>query len=115
MAICQRIPAQYVMEIGEELENRGHEREGQVTEGQVHVSDLIPNVDNADLTSDQKTKLRQLISQNREAFAIDIQHLGKTELQYHLIDTGNARPVAQRFYRTSPKMREEMERQIKEV
>ena len=115
VAICQRIPAQYVMEIGEELENRGHEREGQVTEGQVHVSDLIPNVDNADLTSDQKTKLRQLISQNREAFAIDIQHLGKTELQYHRIDTGNARPVAQRFYRTSPKMREEMERQIKEL
>ena len=32
------------MEIGEELENRGHEREGQMTEGQVHVSDLIPNV-----------------------------------------------------------------------
>ena len=115
VAICQRIPAQYVMEIGEELENRGHEREGQMTEGQVHVSDLIPNVDNADLNSDQKTKLLQLISQNREAFAVDIQHLGKTELQYHRIDTGNARPVAQRFYRTSPKMREEMERQIKEL
>ena len=49
-----------------------------MTEGQVHVSDLIPNVDNADLNSDQKAKLVQLISQNREAFAVDIQHLGKT-------------------------------------
>ena len=50
-----------------------------------------------------------------ESFAVDIQHLGETELQYHRIDTGNARPVAQRFYRTSPKIRVEMERQIMEL
>ena len=115
VAICQRIPAHYVMEIDEALENNEHEREGQMTEDQLHLSDLTPHFDDADLNSDQKAKLRQLISQNRDAFAVDIQHLGKTELQYHRIDTGNARPVAQRFYRTSPKIRVEMERQIKEL
>ena len=86
-----------------------------MTQGQLQLSDLTPNVDDADLSPDQKAQLKQLISQNRDAFAVDIQHLGKTELQYHRIDTGNARPVALRFYRTSPKIRVEMERQIKEL
>ena len=76
MAICQRIPAHYVMEIGEELDNNEHEREGQMTEDQLHLSDLTPNFDDADLNLDHKAKLRQLISQNRDAFAVDIQHLG---------------------------------------
>ena len=115
VAICQRIPTHYVMEIDEELENNEHEREGQMTQGQLQLSDLTPNGDDADLSPDQKAQLKQLISQNRDAFAVDIQHLGKTELQYHRIYTGNARPVAQRFYRTSPKIRVEMERQIKEL
>ena len=86
-----------------------------MTQGQLQLSDLTPNVDDADLSPDQKAQLKQLISQNRDAFAVDIQHLGKTEMQYHRIDTGNARPVAQRFYRTSPKICVEMERQIKEL
>ena len=44
-----------------------------------------------------------------------MKELGKTDLYYHRIDPGNAHPVAQRFYRTSPKMRQEMEKQIKEL
>ena len=52
VALCQRIPAHYVMEIGEELENNEHEREGQMTEDQLHLSDLTPNFDDADLNSD---------------------------------------------------------------
>ena len=112
VAICQRIPAHYVMEISEELDQ---EVQTEVTESEINLTDMTVNLDKSDLSMEQKERLNELISKNRDAFAVSMQNLGKTELHYHRIDTGNARPVAQRFYRTSPKMRKEMENQIKEL
>ena len=108
VALCHRIPAHYVMEVSEELEHNGNKGEAQMTDSKLHLPDLAMNLDNADLSSEQKSKLSQMLSENVDTFAVNMQNLGKTELHYHRIDTGNARPVTQRFYRTSPKMRKEM-------
>ena len=108
VALCHRMPAHYVIEVSEELEHNENKGEAQMTNSQLHLPNLAMNLDNAYLSSEQKSKLSQMLSENRDMFAVNRQHLGKAELHYHRIDTGNARPVTQRFYRTSPKMRKEM-------
>ena len=110
VALCQRIPAHYVMQIKGEFDQSVHEGDTSPSESEMTLADMTISLDNSDLNMEHT-----LISQNRDAFAVSMQNLGKTDLHYHRIDTGNARPVAQRFYRTSPKMRQEMENQIKEL
>ena len=63
------------------------------------------------LQTKQKRRVNDSNSHNKRKR----QELGRTYLHYHLIDTGNSCPVAQRFYRTSPKLRQEIENQIKEL
>jgi hypothetical protein len=104
-----------VNEISEELDQHVQAGETEVTDSETNLTDTTVNLDNSNLSMEQKERLNELISQNMDAFAVSMHNLGKTELHYHRIDTGNARPVAQRFYRTSPKMRKEMENHIKEL
>ena len=92
------------MEISEELDQHVQAGETEVTDSETNLTDTTINLDNSNLSMEQKERLNELISQNMDAFAVSMHNLGKTELHYHRIDTGNARPVAQRFYRTSPKM-----------
>ena len=115
VAICHRVPEHYVMQIDTVSEDSDSLMlsHANVTQGQCPELDL--NLHDADLDSEQKDKLARCIKENRKVFATNMQELGRTDLHYHRIDTGNARPVAQRFYRTSPKLRQEMENQIKEL
>ena len=69
----------------------------------------------SDLTNQQKQQLLHLIGTNRNAFAVDSSELGSCDLHLHRIETGDAKPISQRFYRQTPKIREETRRQIKQM
>ena len=79
------------------------------------AKELDIDLDNADLTEDQKHDILTLVGKNRDVFAKSISELGRTNLHYHRIETGDALPIKQRFYRHSPVARDEVDRQIKEM
>ena len=55
------------------------------------------------------------VTGHRTSFAKDKTELGRSDFVQHDIDTGDARPVSQRFYRTSPEKRNEIDRQVFEL
>ena len=73
------------------------------------------NLDNSDLTKHQKSLLTLFLDKNRQVFAKDLSELGHTNVYQHVIDTGDALPIRKRFYRQSPHVLEEMNRQIVEM
>ena len=79
------------------------------------AEELGVKIQNDNLTSEQKTQLMGIIGKNRDVFATSLQELGTTNLVEHKIDTDNAVPTRQRFYRTTPKIKLEIERQCKEM
>ena len=74
-----------------------------------------PEVTNPELSQYDKSRLEQFLKQHSDVFATHISKIGCTPLVTHKIDTANARPQAKRFYRASPKVREEIDRQIEEL
>ena len=115
VAICHRVPEHYVVQINTVSENSDSLLDSHTNDTQGQCPELDLHLHDADLDNEQKVKLDRCIKENRKVFATNMQELGRTDLYYHRIDTGNACPVAQRFYRTSPKLRQEMENQIKEL
>ena len=73
------------------------------------------NLDESDLTDEQKHKLYIFLGQNRKVFAKDFSELGKTHMHAHRIETFDNRPVSKAPYRQSPEMRRETERQTKQM
>lgn len=63
----------------------------------------------------QKRQILQLIGKNRHVFSKDISELGETKVYQHKVDTGHASPIRQCFYRTSPAIKLEIERQVEEL
>ena len=51
--------------VSEELEQNENEGEAQMTDSQLQLPDLALNLDNADLNSEHKSELTQMISENR--------------------------------------------------
>ncbi|XP_069110091.1 uncharacterized protein [Argopecten irradians] len=72
-------------------------------------------LEDADLTESQKARLLQFIGKNRDVFAVSLQELGCTDVHHHRIETGDALPHRQRFYRHSPLIKTEVERQVTEM
>ena len=70
---------------------------------------------NDNLCQAQRDKLIQLLIRNRNVFAKDLSELGKTNLHYHRIDTGDAAPVRSVPYRQTPELRKETEKQIQQM
>ena len=64
----------------------------------------------SDLTESQKTQLLIFLGKNADVFATKPSELGTYEEYEHYIDTGTAPPIRQRYYRTSPKIRQEINR-----
>ncbi|CAG2201756.1 unnamed protein product [Mytilus edulis] len=73
------------------------------------------DLNNADLSSEQKQLLKCFLNRNRQVFAKDLSELGHTHLYNHVIDTGNALPIKKRFYRQSPQVLADMNRQIDQM
>ena len=69
----------------------------------------------SDLTDSQKTELLIFLGKNSDVFASKPSELGTYEDYEHYIDTGTAPPIRQRYYRTSPKIRQEIDRQIADL
>ena len=79
------------------------------------AKELEIDLENSDLTEDQKRRLLLLIGQHRSLFATTLKEIGRTSLYTHRIDTGDAQPIRQRFFRHSPQARKETEKQVKEL
>ena len=77
--------------------------------------DLDIDLDNCELSEQQKIQLYNFLVQNRDIFAKDLSELGQTDMHYHTIHTGNAKPISAAPYRQTPKMREELEKNLKEM
>ena len=60
-------------------------------------------------------ELQNLIGRNRDVFAKDASELGKTNIHTHTIITNNGKPVRTPRYSQNPQIRQETERQIKEM
>ena len=72
-------------------------------------------LESSHLSSQQKEKLTAVIEENFDAFAYNLQQLPGTNLQAHVIETGDSPPVRQRPYRYSPAARKEIEQQTAEM
>ena len=60
-------------------------------------------------------KFQALFKKYRDVFAYPGDQLGRTSLVQHVIDTGDAVPIKQRPYRTSPEGKKEIDRQVKDL
>ena len=88
-------------------------------ESEIHykniAKDLGFNLDNSELSEEQKQKLYTFLGRNRDIFAKDSSELTEAKLHKHVIHTTTEKPVSRPPYRQTPKMREETERQTKEM
>jgi hypothetical protein len=66
------------------------------------AQELGVTIENPNLSNFQKQQLLTLIGQNRDCFAKDMSELSTTKLYEHSIETGNSKPIRQRFYKVSP-------------
>ena len=78
-------------------------------------NDIKLNFEQSKLTEEEKVLVTHFVKQNIQRFAMKLDDLGRNSDNPHFIKTGTARPLAQRYYRTSPTMQREIERQIKEL
>ena len=79
------------------------------------AKDLGLNLDNSELSEEQKQKLYTFLGRNRDIFAKDSSELTEAKLHKHVIHTTTEKPVSRPPYRQTPKMRAETERQTKEM
>ena len=83
-------------------------------EQQRDYSDL-PDLSDSVLGDDDKIKFKELFNKYRDIFAFSDDQLGRTSLIQHTIDTGDAHPIKQRPYRTSPEAKQEIDRQVNDM
>ncbi|KAL0197560.1 hypothetical protein M9458_006100, partial [Cirrhinus mrigala] len=67
------------------------------------------------LNSEEQSQLETLISKYSDVFSVDDYDYGHTDLVKHTIRTGDAQPIRQRAYRTSPHIRAEIDRQVQQL
>jgi len=64
---------------------------------------------------DGRVKFQNLFRKHRHVFAFSDDQLGRTSLVQHVIDTGDAVPIKQRPYQTTPDNKQEIDRQVGEI
>ena len=67
------------------------------------------------LNPDEKHKLEKLVGDYADVFSVSGSPLGKTDVVYHRIDTGDSAPIRQHPRRLSPNRREEVENLIQDM
>ena len=78
------------------------------------LSDLGIEVDKAQMSEEDYTKLSIFSAKNRDMFAKSLYDLPGTDVVQHKIDTGDQEPPRERLYRTTPAQKREVEAQLKE-
>uniref|UniRef100_A0A8W8MNX8 Uncharacterized protein n=1 Tax=Magallana gigas TaxID=29159 RepID=A0A8W8MNX8_MAGGI len=73
------------------------------------------DLSDSDLNPTQKLILLAFLNKHRSVFATELSELGNCAVQSHRIETGDEFPVRQRFYRQSPEVNAEMNRQLEEM
>ena len=76
---------------------------------------IMFDIDNSDLSPEQTAQLLAFLEANKDVFSTDYHNLGQSNLHMHRTDTGEARPIRQRFYRRTAEKRAETKRQVKEL
>jgi len=79
------------------------------------ISDLGITIDNDNLTSEEKQQLTELIESNSDLFASSLDQLPGCDLEPHVIDTGNARPIRLRPYTHPPAVRRIIEQETADM
>ena len=77
-----------------------------------HDYSQLPDLSDSILSTDDKVKFHDLFVKYRDVFALSDSELGRTSLVQHVIDTGDATPIKQMPYRTSPEGKQEIDRQV---
>ena len=75
------------------------------TSQEISDDELVFDFENSDLTPDQKEILLHFLKQNKDVFTTGLHNLGRTHVQTHTIDTGDAPPVRLPHYRQNPEIR----------
>ena len=75
----------------------------------------FPDLSDSILSEADKIKFGNLFQSYGDVFAFTDDELGKTSLVQHVIYTGDALPIKQRPYRTSPKCKQEIDRQVEDM
>ena len=75
----------------------------------------LPDLSDSVLDEGDRIKFRNLFKKCRDVFAFSNDQLGRTSLVQHVIDTGDAMPIKQRPYCTSPESKQEIDRQVGEM
>ena len=70
------------------------------------------HLNDSDLASTQKQQMQEFLGKNSDIFANNMDEISTYHGNEHCIDTGDSPIIRQRYYRTSPKTRQEIDRQI---
>ena len=80
------------------------------------TEDLTVSVNNPQLSETERSTVDQMLQNNADAFLDATGNLGKTHLtEYTIKLKGSAKPKKCKPYRTNPKMKQEIDKQIKEL
>ena len=79
------------------------------------LSNLGIDLSSSCLSDAERLELTSIIADNSDKFAKSWSELGCTSLHSHKIETGGAAPIRSFPYKTSPEIKEEISRQVKEL
>ena len=93
-------------------EAQKHSPQQPITDGQKNIKF---DLSKSDLTTDQRQQMTRLLDKYRCCFATDITELGTTPLIQQTIETIDEEPVRQRPYKTTPEMKEIIEKEVERL
>ncbi|MCP4240224.1 MAG: DDE-type integrase/transposase/recombinase [bacterium] len=76
---------------------------------------LLPTITHEELTEAQKADVGKLLAEFRDVIGVPGKIIGCTASVTHAIDTGDARPLQQRMFRTSPADREAIQEELQKL
>jgi hypothetical protein len=112
-------PSDIVANLGLSSEVEGHGQASLVEQTRIaRMAKTDPpavSLDGADITSDQRQTVEELLMKYRHVFANDNSELGRTSVLRHRIDTGNSPPIRSQPYRVGPTQRHIINEQVHDM